>query len=407
MKKTEILIRLIIVILFSINCTAKKEILKKTEETQLLGEAPLLKNKTMGLIKARAVFDQYEYAENAFVYLYKDITDHPDKPFLVSNPTDKDGYCQEEVEPGRYFIITIKRKTGLQNGPVENGDYFSYFGGNPIDVLKGKITNLNLILGRKIVPSNKIIEAEDKNKSGIKGKILFKNEPVSHAYAYVFKTTDHYFKSQPNYLSSQTDKDGNFTIELPEGIYYLFAKKKLFPQVKKGAPTRIHESAPAAETRENEEFAGPLEKGDYYCYYNENPIKVGKGYYNNVILNCIKKIGEKEYTVPATDTRVEGIIVDKKGNPVEGIYAYAYRGLKTNIESQPEFLSKKTRKDGKFVFNFPDGGLYYLGAKDVLGRLLKAGDLFGYYVSKDKDNAIFIKNGEVIKDIIIKVSPLE
>lgn len=407
MKNSIILAIIIIIIIFSINCSVNKKALKKTEETKLSEETPLLKDKTKGLIKARVVFDQYEYSENSFVYLFKNITDYPDKPYLISNPTDKDGYCQEEIEPGKYFVITIKRKTGLPGGPVENGDYFSYFGGNPIDIFTGKITNVNLIISQKILPSNKIIDAEDKNESGIKGKILFKGAPVSHAYAYVFKTTDHYFKSQPNYLSSQTDIDGNFTIELPEGIYYLFAKKKLSPQMEKGAPTRIHESAPAAETMENVEFAGPLEKGDYYCYYNENPIKVEKGRYNNVILNCVKKIGDREYTVPASDTRIEGVIIDKNGNPVEGVYAYANRGLKTNIESQPEFLSKKTKKDGKFVFNFSNGGLFYLGAKNNLGRILKTGDLFGYYVSKDKDNAIFIKNEEVIKNIIIKVSTLE
>ncbi len=35
--------------------------------------------------------------------------------------------------------------------------------------------------------------------------------------------------------------------------------------------------------------------------------------------------------------------------------------------NRPEFVSQPTGKDGKFVISFPQGGAYFLAARDMLG----------------------------------------
>ncbi|MBI5207474.1 MAG: hypothetical protein HY934_06750, partial [Candidatus Firestonebacteria bacterium] len=290
-------------------------------------------------------------------------------------------------------------------------DYFNFFGGNPIYILKDKIVKINLSISKKISVKDKKIPAENSNKSGIKGKIVFKDEPLKDAYAFVYQNADSNLKGPVFSLAEPSALDGSFTIEIPPGSYYLLAKKKLLKRVSKRRvpPPEINGEEVLVQFMYIEEFAGPLESGDYYYFYDENPIKVEKGFYSNVILNCVKKIGNSENGFnKLSDTRIEGVILDKNGNPVEGVYAFAHKGVQISLDlPNPKYVSNKTKEDGKFILNLDGNGLYYIGAKKILGRTPQFGDLYGYYVSKDKDNAIAIKNGEVIKDMVITVSPIE
>ncbi len=406
MKSFKKLIFFLFFFIFFIGCTAKKDIIKEAPAASITPEGN-------GTITGKTIFlDQYNFLESTYVYLYKKIEDFPHKPLAVSSPSDKEGNYKIEAVSGQYFIAAIKRKSGLTTGPIENNDYFAFFGGNPVNILYNKEIRINLNLSKKIIPSLKRIPAEDKEKSGIKGKILYEDGVLENAYAFVYQTTDYNLKGPVYNLSSITGKDGTFSIDLPEGTYWLLAKKKegknIIPK-KEATPPKVNDEDVLVRFKYIENFAGPLESGDYFSFYDENPIKVEKGFYSNVLLNCIQKIGdEKKGYTKLTDMRLEGIIIDKNGEPVENMFAFAHQGVQTSLDMpKPKFISTRTKKDGKFILNFTEEGVYYIGAKRVLGRVPQFGDLYGYYVSPDKDNAVILRKGAVVDGIVIKVSPIE
>ncbi|MBI5417979.1 hypothetical protein HZA55_08555 [Candidatus Poribacteria bacterium] len=396
----------LLLILMFIGCSSSNDIVKKD-----IDKAPISESKS-GIIGKVILYDKYNFVNNAHVYLYKKISDFPDNPYVFSKPTDAEGNYAIEAVPGQYFIAAIKRKNGAITGVIEKDDCFGYFGGNPIYVLKDKIVNINLNLTQKIAVQEKNIPSKNEKKCGIKGKIMFKGEPLSDAFAYVYKNTANHLKGAVAALSEPTANDGTFTIDVPAGTYYLLAKKRDSKKIsvkKKALPFVISGEDAIQQFMFTEEFAGPLASGDYFAFHDENPIKVENGFYTNVVLSCIKKVGDKKKGFKKiSDTRIEGIILDKKGNPVEGVFAFAHKGVQVSLDlPNPKYISNQTEKDGKFILNLDGGGLYYIGAKKVLGRVSRFGDLYGYYVSKDNDNALTVKEGEIIKNITIIISPIE
>ena len=72
------------------------------------------------------------------------------------------------------------------------------------------------------------------------------------------------------------------------------------------------------------------------------------------------------------NTTVSGVIVDKEGKPLEGLRALLYKD--EMMLNRPEFVSQPTGSDGQFVVSFPQGGTYYLAARNVLGGTPAPGD---------------------------------
>lgn len=407
MRVSRKIIVFLIILQYFTGCSSKKTGVGNT----LNVSKPVFSSEENGRIEGKAIFlEQYNYMKDSYVYLYKTLPDFPDKPCLISAPTDEEGNYNLEIATGQYFIAAIKRKTDLTSGPIEPGDYFCYYGGNPVTVLSGRAILVNLNLVQKTVASEKKIPSDDGKKCGIKGKIIFRDGYLENAYAFVFKSVDFNLKGPAYNISEAADKEGSFTIDLPEGKYWLLAKKRPGQVLPKGSiPATINEEEVMTQFRYVENFAGPLETGEYYAYFDENPVTVEKGYYSNIVLNAIQKIGDPDKAYKNfSDTRIEGTIVDKKGNPMENIFAFANKGIQILIDMpKPKFISNKTKKDGKFILNLNEDGVYYLSAKRVLGRIPKHGDLYGYYVSPDNDNALVIKKGMVVKDIVIEVSEIE
>jgi hypothetical protein len=301
----------------------------------------------------------------------------------------------------QYYIIAKKAQRGeTEEGKPQVNDYYCYYGGNPVIVQKDELTFVGLNCSQK---KNYLSyeKTKDEKESGIIGKAAYKNQPFEGVYVLVFDNAEKNFRGSFSSISAPTDKDGNFILSLPPGKYYIIAKKLLTA----GEPY-IHPYGRGKIIEKVSLTAGPPKQGDFYSYYDQNPIEVKENYYTRIELSCVPKIGADDKTFYSINsdlakTKVEGLVVDENNKPLSGVYVFLAKNRL--LEGKPEYLSNSTKKDGKFTISVNEPGWYHMGARNYLGRPIQAGDMYGYY-NDASNNLIEAKENTVITDIVIKLT---
>ncbi len=123
-------------------------------------------------------------------------------------------------------------------------------------------------------------------------------------------------------------------------------------------------------------------------------------------LIAARKIGETKdlaSTTPApTNTGISGVITDADGKPVKDarLHAYTY----PQMSERPKYVSEATGADGRYVLFFPEGGTFYLAARNRFGGPPKIGELYGRYDDGTVEPAaIHVKDNEIITHVDITV----
>lgn len=386
-------------VLFSgAGCASNQKSTRQTEETAV--QTALDPEKT-GLEGRVVLEEKFNYLENARVFAYTSL-DFEKGKYYMSGLTDKNGNFKLLLPEGQYYVVakkSIKNETSF--GKIETDDYYCYYGGNPVAITSNKtfFIGLNCVQKKNYLSYDTGLQG---NVSGIKGKVTYKNEPLSDAYVLAFEDAETSFRGSFYTVSNPSDADGNFEIDLPAGNYYIIAKK-----MKKGGQPYIHPYGKGKITERTSLTAGPLKQDDYYCYYDENPVQVKENSFAVVELPSTVKIGDDtrtHYNMSTGTMKIEGQILDNNNKPAKG--AYAFVALHRLMEDKPEYISNPTGEDGKFVLYVKKSGWYYLGGRDYLGRPMRRGDLWGYYNQAGK-NLIKIEENEVLKDITIRLGLIE
>ncbi|MBW2451348.1 MAG: hypothetical protein JRF07_03225, partial [Deltaproteobacteria bacterium] len=86
---------------------------------------------------------QGEPLEKAYLYVYKDPSKGFKGPGYFIQPVAK-GSFRLNLPPGEYYLLARKRMRGGQFGPIEIGDYFNYYPGNPVRVTEKQVHHLNI-----------------------------------------------------------------------------------------------------------------------------------------------------------------------------------------------------------------------------------------------------------------------
>ena len=187
---------------------------------------PCLAKKGLAMVKAGVVDVEGKPVKGAYIFFY-DSADTRRAVDLVSPVTDKNGYCQKEVPPGRYWVLArLKSNASFDMGPLMIEDKFS---GDPlqVEVVPDQELRLDFIvmdLLDTIRTKSKI--REDLNK--VTGRVVNeKGEPIADVFAYANRHQSPL--SVPDYFSAWTKLDGSFTIYLPKGKYNLGAAAVLSP----------------------------------------------------------------------------------------------------------------------------------------------------------------------------------
>jgi len=234
-------------------------------------------------------------------------------------------------------------RSGLRGDP---GNYFCYYSGAPVQVVAGSYRNVGFNLVR--VPQE--AAAEKAPRSGLRGEITFQEAPLERAYLYVYQDAEKGFKG-PGYLIQPVEK-GAFRLNLPPGKYWLLARKRL-----RGG-----------------QF-GPIETGDYFNFYPGNPVTVAAGEVREIKIETITRLSMLEDDPHAQFVGVRGRIVDAVGKPVARLHVFAYR--QTEMTGTPEFFSAPTGSDGRFDLALPEGGPFYLLARQEFGGPAGENELYG------------------------------
>jgi len=224
----------------------------------------------------------------------------------------------------------------------------------------------------------------------ISGQLMTKGgSPLSGGQAFFFNnasgpppSADKYWRI-PDYVT-RIDEQGKFSLNLPEGTYYLGAIKRI-----------------------SGEKIGPPKEGDYF-FASMDDKGLPKSYLvKRGMKNDIGTISEaipfqKSVSKPGTEiTAVEGTILDTEGNPVVGALVFAYTS--PTMVGKPLFASERTGKDGHYTLRVYDNGNYYLRVRSVYGGGPPAiGEIIGFYGEKEPI-AVSTRKGEKMQGVNILV----
>lgn len=210
----------------------------------------------------------------------------------------------------------------------------------------------------------------------LQGQVLV---PLEGTYLYVYKQgMDLYGPAFA--VSRATGPDGSFDLSLPPGEYVVVARKRQAGDA----------SGPVVSGDNRSEFMTLNVDRDVTDLTVVAPVKIGDS----------RRLSEES---AVTTTGVSGTIYDSDGNPLEGARVHVYDHVQ--MSERPKYVSEKTAPDGRYLIHLPEGGTYYLAARDKFGGPPKLGDLYGRYDQGTiEPSAVVVRNGEVLKNIDITVT---
>ncbi|AJF05725.1 carboxypeptidase-like regulatory domain-containing protein [Geoalkalibacter subterraneus] len=203
--------------------------------------------------------------------------------------------------------------------------------------------------------------------------------PLADAYLYVYQEgMDLYGPAFA--VSAASDSDGRFSLSLPEGDYIGVVRK-----------------------RANGESSGPVVTGDHRSEFLTLTVRGGV---TQVAVEAPLKVGDDKQLAAEQDltqTILSGRILDSEGRPVEGTRVHVYDHVQ--MSERPKFVSEKTGPDGRYLIHLPEGGTYYLAARDKFGGPPKIGDLYGRYDQGTiEPSAVVLREGEQRQNVDIYVT---
>ncbi|GAB4239127.1 MAG: hypothetical protein OHK0028_16890 [Deltaproteobacteria bacterium] len=293
-----------------------------------------------------------EVVPGVVVYAYRDFdAGLASVPIAKSPGTNAEGVYDLPLPPGNYHLVAVKTGASLLSD-LREGDLFCFYGGNPVRVEPGRVTNVgfNLVrVGRDPPPDPAY---------GVSGVVLDEDgKPLEGAVVYFYKSPADGFRGIPGFFA-RAGRDGVFRVRLRKGTFFAIARK-----------------------RESGDLFGPTLIGDRFAYYVRNPVTLAEGGETRGIrMDAVRRLSmlENFEGFPAAD---QGIpvrvrVVDASGKPVAGMRALAYRGA--GMTGHPAFVSGKTGADGIADLTVTEEGVYHLLARENLGGPAD-GELYGKY----------------------------
>ncbi|NOY87529.1 MAG: carboxypeptidase regulatory-like domain-containing protein [Deltaproteobacteria bacterium] len=163
-----------------------------------------------------------EPLEKLYLYLYKDASDGFRGPGISTLPVGSGGRFRVSVTPGEYFIIARKRARGGMYGPVDIGDYFNYYPGNPVVVGEGESVRLSIETVTRISQ----LDEGGSALPMVEGRIVDGNgNPIEGVRVFAYRPEK--VKGRPIFFSDPSGPNGRFSLPIPEvGAYSLVARQR-------------------------------------------------------------------------------------------------------------------------------------------------------------------------------------
>ncbi len=164
----------------------------------------------------------------AYVYLYLDVAeDLKGQGYRLSLPTGPEGYFRFDGLPeSDYYLVVRYRQNGQRVGPVQEGDLFGLYPGNPLTARSGQVQQVKLSSVTKLKDASESETFGRATGPVLRGTIvdtLGQGVAGVHVFAYVNRVIGH---QRPAAISTPTAADGRFVVNLPEpGTYYVGARE--------------------------------------------------------------------------------------------------------------------------------------------------------------------------------------
>lgn len=208
-------------------------------------------------------------------------------------------------------------------------------------------------------------------------------KPMSGGKLYIYNAANGPPPETGKYLrvpdvTSSLEADGGFSVELPQGGYYIGAMQRISgDKSMPGSPTDgdiyydgkiLYEVLPAS-------------------IVDANVIRGGKQFATDML-----PLGE-------TPTAIEGEVLDVSGKPVVNAVVFAY--TKADMNERPIFVSAQTGKNGVYRLSVAGDGTFFLRVSAVYrGGMPDARVAMGAY-GGIHPKAVIVKKGEIVKGIHI------
>ncbi|MCX7769667.1 MAG: carboxypeptidase-like regulatory domain-containing protein [Proteobacteria bacterium] len=166
------------------------------------------------------VFFEGKNLEKSYIYVYKDFKGGFRGPAFIVYPS-YDGNFSINLPPGTYYIIARKRAKGGMYGPIEEGDLFNFYHGNPVVVKKGYMKNVEIECVKRLSQLE-----SDEGYPILSGVVRDKNgKPLAGIFVLLYHNRE--MQGKPLYISGRSDSNGNFSIKVPPGKYYILARENI------------------------------------------------------------------------------------------------------------------------------------------------------------------------------------
>lgn len=277
-----------------------------------------------------------------------------------SAPSDSAGLFSMTLPQGGYYFLASGK------------EHFGYYGRNPVTVAAGGLDKLNLSLAQK---TPRLPEGEPLVETGVLGKISHHGKPLAGASLMVYPDLNSQLKGLGLAMSAPTDESGYLELSLAPGTYYIVAR-----------------------LRRNGQISGPLKAGDFFGYYAANPLVVKPGQVAKIGIDMVK-VPQKVEDIAGKlfgNTSIRGKALNLTGAPVAGVRVLLYDN--SMMLNRPLYVSQPTNARGEYVLSFPQGGTYYLMARDKLGGAPGPGELIGRHTGSP-DSSVTLKTGEHLKGV--------
>ncbi len=226
---------------------------------------------------------------------------------------------------------------------------------------------------------------DGQGKTGITGQVLLKENgvPLADAYVNIYPDAMSNLLGPSQFISSPTDAQGRYNLEVPPGTYYVVARKRV-----SGLPS------------------GPLSPGDLYSEHERISTQVVAGKLSVVDLPVAEMKApmffKKQMSPQEGTTGIRGVLLDGAGKPVPGSFAIAY--VNAEMQRLPDYVSTLTDGDGNFTIYLPKGGTYYLGGRIHAWDMPRPGELYGR-LGGETPQPVAVKQGAFVEDIRIVLTP--
>ena len=194
----------------------------------------------------------------------------------------------------------------------------------------------------------------------LSGRVVDVNHnPVTGVEVFVYNHNN--TRRPADFISPPSNENGEYKITLPPGSYWTVARLRL-----------------------GKERFGPLLPGDKHSGAPlEVDIAPGENVEEEYVVADLEETSQLAVKFDTTFIRIEGVVLDQKGLPVENAYVIANRN--PTMKRIPDYISTWTDKSGGYTL-FLSPGEYYFGHAVEFPPELKMVNLKKVIVDSDTNN---------------------